>query len=213
MEGKKSYQSWTISDAFWEAIKEEIPKKKRDPQKTYKNAPGQGRKPMSARKALEGIFYVLRTGCQWKAVPREYGSGSTIHRTFQEWREAGFFEKIWAKGLEKYDELEGIGWEWQSLDGCMVKAPLAQESVGKNPTDRGKMGTKRSVLTDEKGLPLSVVLSGANTHDVKLLEETLEHIVTLRPVPDEEHPMSRPPQRKSSGSGLEQNESMSRRMK
>ena len=49
--------------------------------------------------------------------------------------------------------LEGIGWEWQSLDGCMVKAPLALESVGRNPADRGKMGTKRSALTDEKGLP------------------------------------------------------------
>ena len=52
------------------------------------------------------------------------------------------------------------------------------------------MGTKRSVLTDEKGLPLAVVLSGANTHDVKLLEETLEHIVVLHPEPDEEHPQN-----------------------
>ncbi len=50
-----------------------------------------------------------------------------------------------------------------------------------------KMGTKRSVLTDEKGLPLAVVLSGANTHDVKLLEETLDHIVIFRPEPDENH--------------------------
>lgn len=57
-------------------------------------------------------------------------------------------------------------------------APLALEAVGKNPTDRGKKGTKRSVLTDEKGLPLAVVFSGANTHGVKLLEETLDHIVT-----------------------------------
>ena len=55
---------------------------------------------------------------------------------------AGFFEKIRAKGLEKYDEMEEIGWASQSLDGCMVKAPLAQESVGKNPTDRGKNGDK-----------------------------------------------------------------------
>ena len=52
------------------------------------------------------------------------------------------------------------------------------------------MGTKRSVLTDERGLPLAVVLSGANTHDVKLLEETLDHIVVLRPEPDEEHPQN-----------------------
>lgn len=52
------------------------------------------------------------------------------------------------------------------------------------------MGTKRSVLVDEKGLPLAIVLSGANTHDIKLLEETLDHIVILRPEPDEEHPQN-----------------------
>ena len=52
------------------------------------------------------------------------------------------------------------------------------------------MGPKRSVLTDEKGLPLAVVLSGANTHDIKLLEDTLDHIVVLRPEPDEEHPQN-----------------------
>ena len=138
MSEKKSYQSWTISEGFWEAIKGDIPQTERDPKKKYVHAPGQGRKPMPARKALEGIFYVLRTGCQWKALPREYGSGSTVHRTFQKWLAAGF----WAKGLEQYDELEGIGWEWQSLDGCMIKAPLALESVGKNPTDRGKNGDK-----------------------------------------------------------------------
>lgn len=86
--------------------------------------------------------------------------------------------------------MEGIGWEWQSVDGCMIKAPLARESVGHNPTDREKMGTKRSVLTDENGLPLSVVFSGANTHDIKLLESTLDGIVTSRPSVCEEHPQN-----------------------
>ena len=82
------------------------------------------------------------TGCQWKAVHKEYGAASSIHQYFQEWAATGFSERIWTKGLEKYDELEGIGWEWQSLDGCMVKAPLTLEAVGKNPTDRGKNGDK-----------------------------------------------------------------------
>lgn len=91
----------------------------------------------------------------------------------------GFFEKIWALGLGTYDELEGIGWEWQIADGCMVKAPLAGEAVGRNLTDQGKMGTKRSILTDQHGLSLSVVLDGANRHDIKLLEATLDEIVTF----------------------------------
>ncbi len=63
MNEKERYQAWTISDEFWEAIKGEIPKKERDPAKEYKNALEQGRKPIPARKVLEGIFYVLRTGC------------------------------------------------------------------------------------------------------------------------------------------------------
>ena len=52
------------------------------------------------------------------------------------------------------------------------------------------MGTKRSILTDEKGLPLSVVLSGANTHDIKLLEATLDKIVIPRPAVCDQHPQN-----------------------
>mgnify|MGYP000072590526 CR=1 FL=1 len=79
----------------------------------------------------------------------------------------------------------------------MVKAPLALESVGKNPTDRGKLGTKRSVLTDKNGLPLAVVLSGVNTHDVKLLGDTLDRLVVERPKTSE-----RKPQKPLYGCGL-----------
>ena len=139
---KKSYKSWTISDAFWKAVKENIPERSRETGKRYQRKPGGGRKPLTKRQVLEGIFYVLRTGCQWKAVPKEYGAGSSTHKYFQEWAAASFFEKIWSKGLERYDELEGIGWEWQSVDGSMVKAPLALEAVGHNQTDRGKNGDK-----------------------------------------------------------------------
>jgi len=138
MEEKKSKKSWEISDEFWEAIKDRVPKRKRIAGKKYKRKPGAGRKPLESRKVLAGIFYVLRTGCQWKALPKEYGAASSIHQYFMEWTEAGFFDEIWRAGLQKYDELEGIGWEWQSVDGCMVKAPLAREAVGHNPTDRGK---------------------------------------------------------------------------
>jgi len=138
MEKQTSYQSWTISDEFWEEIKCYIPVYERDPQKEYKRVPGGGRKPPDMRKIVEGIFFVLRTGIQWKAAPREFGSSSNLHRYFQIFVHAGFFATIWAKGLERYDELKGIGWEWQSVDGCMTKSPLGGEAVGKNPTDRGK---------------------------------------------------------------------------
>ncbi len=84
-------------------------------------------------------MYVLRTGCQWKALPGErFGSASAVHQKFMQWSKAGFFETLWKAGLAEYDELQGIAWRWQSIDGAMFKAPLAQEAVGRNPTDRGK---------------------------------------------------------------------------
>ena len=83
MEKPKSYKSWTISDEFWDEVKAHIPKRKRDPNKTYKCKPGRSRKPISPRRVLEGIFYCLRAGCQWKAIPREYGAASSLHQYFR----------------------------------------------------------------------------------------------------------------------------------
>src|SRR5215211_5801540 len=78
--------------------------------------------------------------------------------------------------------MEGVQWEWQALDGVMTKAPLGKDATGKNPTDRAKIGTKRSLLTDGAGIPLAVVVDGANPHDSKLLAATLDEIVVARPV-------------------------------
>jgi transposase len=138
MIGTAGYKSWTITDELWEKVMPYIPEHQRDESREYKRKAGGGRKPPDKRKILAAILYVLRTGCQWKSIPQ----GSNIHRYFQLWAAAGFFEAIWAAGLYEYDEIKDIDWEWLSLDGCMTKAPLAQESVGKNPTDRGKNGDK-----------------------------------------------------------------------
>jgi transposase len=101
--------------------------------------------------------YVLRTGCQWKALPAErFGSASAIHKRFLEWEQAGFFEAVWKAGLAEYDEMEGIAWRWQSVDGAMMKAPLAQEAVGPNPTDRGK---KRKQAPPAGGRPWRPVVA------------------------------------------------------
>ena len=134
----KQKQSWKVTDTFWSEVKHLIPVKKRDKEKEYKRKAGGGRKALEPRKVLEAIFYVLRTGVQWKALPKEFGSSSAIHRYFLFWCEQGFFQAMWLAGLERYDEIQGIDWTWLSGDGCMTKAPLALESVGKNPTDREK---------------------------------------------------------------------------
>ena len=132
-------QSWEVSDEFWKRVAPLVPERQPDPNKVYQRKPGGGRKRKDPRLVFEAIVYVLRTGCQWKALPAErFGSASAIHARFLEWERAGFFEALWKAGLAEYDELEGIAWRWQSIDGAAVKAPLAQEQVGPNPTDRGK---------------------------------------------------------------------------
>lgn len=136
-------RSWEVSDAFWHVVEPLIPQPSRKPEKEYRRKPGAGRKPLDYRKVFGGILYVLRTGCQWKAVPKEqFGSSSSVHTYFQRWYRQGFFLTLWQAGLAEYDEMEGIAWEWQSIDAAMTKAPLAQESVGRNPTDRGKNGNQ-----------------------------------------------------------------------
>jgi len=132
-------RSWEVSDALWAQVAPMIPKRKREKGRKYSRRAGGGRKALEPRKVFEGIVYVLRTGCQWKALPQErFGSASSIHQYFLEWKREGIFIRLWRKGLAEYSELEGIAWAWQSIDGAMVKAPLALEAVGPNPTDRGK---------------------------------------------------------------------------
>lgn len=178
--------SWELSDSLWAQIEPLLPKAK----SRYRGR-GQARKhiggrpPADRRKLISGILYVLRTGCQWNALPKAtYGSGKTAHRYFQRWVRAGVFLRMWAAGLTVYDDLKGIAWKWQAADGTMTKAPLGGEKTGPNPTDRAKGGTKRSLLVDERGVPLGVVVSGANTPDGQLLEATLASLPIDRPDPE-----------------------------
>ena len=138
---------------------------------------------------MDAIFFVLRTGCQWNAL-RETTicSSSSAHRRFQEWVTAGVFAAFWRQGLLAYDAVQGIDWDWLALDGAMGKAPLGREKTGPNPTDRGKRGVKRSVLTDGRGVPLGAVIDGANRNDHKLMRQTIEAIPIKRPKPTRRRP-------------------------
>ena len=89
-----------ISDNLWDEIKSIFPKETSS--KTV------GRPIVKYRKVLDGILYVLRTGCQWKMLPKEYGSGSTCHRRFQEWSRLNVFKKPWFRLLKIYENKIGI---------------------------------------------------------------------------------------------------------
>ena len=69
-----------------------------------------------------------------------------MHDRYQEWGEAGVFERMWKQGLAEYDEKKGLEWEWQSMDGAVTKVQFAGEATDSNPTNRARLGTKRSLL-------------------------------------------------------------------
>jgi putative transposase len=111
-----------LPDEVWERVSHVIP--------ADRPKPKGGRPRMENRQALNAIFYVLRTGCQWNAIPRSLGASSTVHDRFSEWVEAGVFERLWEEGLNQYADEVGIEWEWNAMDGAMVKAPLGGKSNG-----------------------------------------------------------------------------------
>ena len=142
---------WRIPDALWEQMVRLLPPRPSHPLGCHNPR-------VPDRAAMDAIFFVLRTGCQWGALSATgICSKSSAHRRFTE--EAGVFHEFWRQGLLSYDGLVGIDWEWLSADGAM--APLGGEKTGPNPTDRGKLGTKRSVVTDARGIPVGVAVARA----------------------------------------------------
>lgn len=178
--GVKDVRYWGMPDALWERIQPLLPPRPSHPL-------GCHRPRVDDRHAMDAIFFVLRTGCQWNAL-RATGicSSSAAHRRFQEWTQAAVFERLWALGLQEYDELKEIRWAYQAMDGAMTKAPLGGGATGPNPTDRSKQGTKQSILVDGRGVPLGVAVAGANRVDFQLLQETLDSILTDCPLAPEE---------------------------
>ena len=123
---------WRVPDDMWKRIAVLLP--------IEEFLPTGGRRWLPPRRVLDGVLYVLRTGCQWKAVPREFGSGSTLHRRFQRWVEQGCWEAMWRLLLQYYDAAEGLEWTWQSADASLHKAPLGGE---KNRTQSHRPGQVR----------------------------------------------------------------------
>ena len=183
MKKKKALPTiWEVSDELWKRIEPLI--LELDPPKET------GRPRTNSRSVIDAIIFRIRTGCQWNHIPRVYGDDATIHRTFQRWVGLGLFPHIWAFLIEECDELGLLDWEWQAADGSMGKARLGGDQIGPNPTDRAKNGSKKSILTDRQGGPLSIVVAGANVHDTKLLEKTIESIIVQRPIPTIEKPQN-----------------------
>lgn len=144
MKKQKRKNQYQVSDELWEKIEPLLPKHPN----THRFGGGRPRVP--DRQAMDGILFVLRTGCQWNALNATgICSSSTAHQRFQEWVEAGVFLKLWSMGLRKYDELLGIDWSWQSMDGAMTKAPLGGKK--NRPEPHGSGQKRRQAKSVDRG--------------------------------------------------------------
>jgi putative transposase len=132
---------WHISEDLWEMIAALLPKH----QNRHRFGGGRPRTP--DRVCMEAILFVLRTGCQWKALnATRFCPGSTAHDRFQEWVNDGVFQRMWEAGLLTYEECKGIDWSWQSMDGCITKAPLGGEKDGQKPYRSRQAGSQAQLV-------------------------------------------------------------------
>lgn len=105
---------WRCPDALWEKVA--LVLDELDPPAET------GRKRVDQRRALDGMIYQMRTGCQWHALPAEFGDDSSVHRTMQRWIAKEVFPLVWSLVVADCDELGGVDFHWQAADCSMGKA-------------------------------------------------------------------------------------------
>ena len=117
---------WRTPDDLWDDFV--VPLLRR-----HDSEPRTGRPRIDQRKALDGIIFVLRTGCQWNALPKEFGDDASVHRTYQRWVGLNLFQRIWAQLAQACERLGGVDFTWQSCDGAMVKARKGETKSARIP--------------------------------------------------------------------------------
>jgi hypothetical protein len=94
-----------LTDVQWERLRPLLPA-----------APRVGRPCADDRRTLEGILYVLRSGCRWQDVPATFGSPITCWRRFQRWEADGTWERLWRELFSSLDVRESLAWALAFLD-------------------------------------------------------------------------------------------------
>ena len=162
-----------VKDAIWEAIEPIIPI-------PVDNHPlGRHRRRKSDRDCFDVIVVRLATGCSWEDAERLCNnkvSDTTVRSRRDEWIAAGVFDAIATEAIEAFDRIIGLDLSDVAVDGSLQKSPCGGEGTGRNPTDRGKLGWKWSILTDLAGTPVGWVVAPANSNDSILLAPTLDDV-------------------------------------
>jgi transposase len=160
-----------VGDAVWAAIAPLVPPQDRT------HPLGCHRPRASDRDCFDVMLVRLATGCSWEDAERLCGrkvSDTTVRARRDEWIEAGVFDRLVAEALAAFDKIIGLDLEDVSVDGSLHKSPAGGQGTGKNPTDRGKLGWKWSIVCDLRGIPFGWTVDGANRNDSVLLAPTLD---------------------------------------
>jgi len=163
-----------VADAVWAAVEPLLP-----PLPPDGHPLGCHRPRASDRDVFEVILVRLVTGCAWVDAERlcdNRVSDTTARARRDEWIGAGVFDALFDEALAAYDRVIALDMSECAVDGSQHKAPCGGEGTGKNPTDRGRLGWKWSLLCDRNGIPLGWAVDGANRHDTTLLDATLDAV-------------------------------------
>ncbi len=143
------------------------------------------RRRIPDRVVFDHVIAALVHGSGYERIASPGCSDRTIRRRVTDWAEAGHGQALLQIALAAFDRMIGLDLADLSVDGSITKSPCGGEVSGRNPVDRGKQGTKRSVACDGDGIPLHLVAARANDQDSPLLEPTLAGICDMiGPLPD-----------------------------
>lgn len=172
--------SWLL-DPLWDQFSAPLPER---PVYAPSHPLGCHRPRIGDRIIFEKLIQVLRFGCSYAAIADCACGATTIRERRDEWIRAGIFAQLHAIARESYDRIVGLVLEELAVDGCITKAPGGGDCAGPSPVDRRKLGMKRSLMVDGRGIPQDRGLAPANRHDSPLLAPTLDKLAEIGPLPD-----------------------------
>jgi transposase len=141
-----------------------------------------GRKPTDARSVLNALFYIVRTGCPWRFLPKDFPPFTTVQNRFYAWRDSGLWEQIVAVLVMQVREAEGKkpAPTVVIVDSQAVKTTEAGGERGYDVAKATK-GRKRHIAVDTLGLPIKCQITAANVQDRDALAPLLKAVSQKSP--------------------------------